>query len=121
MQFDVERATVAGRPALTVRGELDLSTVPRLDAAVDEALEGSGGFLVIDLSPTAFLDSSGARSLLAVARKAQAAGVRLFVLAPRSNGPVRLTIDLLDLGAFVPLVASPGEIPTGIAGRDAGT
>ena len=28
---------------------------------------------------------------------------------------------LLDLGAFVPLVASAGEIPTGIAGRDAGT
>ena len=38
MQFDVERTTVAGRPALTVRGELDLSTAPRLDTAVEEAL-----------------------------------------------------------------------------------
>ena len=57
-----------------------------------------------------------ARTLLAVARKAEAAGVALLVLAPRSNGPVRLTIDLLDLGAFVPLVASAGDIPTGIAG-----
>jgi anti-sigma B factor antagonist len=121
VQFDVERATVAGRPALTVRGELDLSTAPRLDTAVEEALKGPGSSLVVDLTHTEFLDSSGARTLLAVARKADAAGVPLFVLAPRANGPVRLTIDLLDLGAFVPLVASAGEIPTGISGRDAGT
>ena len=121
MQFDVERATIAGRPALTVRGELDLSTAPRLDAAADEALAGSGAQLVVDLTHTTFLDSSGARSLLGVARKAEAAGVGLSVLAPRSNGPVRLTIDLLALGAFVPLANSVGEIATGVAERDAGT
>ena len=121
MQFDVERAIVAGRPALTVRGELDLATAPRLDAAADELLTERVGEFVVDLTPTMFLDSSGARSLLGVARKAEAAGVQLYVLAPRANGPVRLTIDLLDLGAFVPLVASAGEIPSGIAGRDAGT
>jgi len=121
VQFDVERATVAGRPALTVRGELDLSTAPRLDTAVEEALTRSGTALVVDLTHCTFLDSSGARTLLAVARKAEAAAVALFVLAPRTNGPVRLTVDLLDLGAFVPLVATAGEIPTGIAGRDAGT
>ena len=121
MQFDVERATVAGRPALTVRGELDLSTAPRLDTAVEEALVSSDGSLVVDLTHTAFLDSSGARTLLNAARRAESAGVALFVLAPRANGPVRLTIDLLDLGAFVPLVASAGEIPAGIVGRDSGT
>lgn len=120
MLFDVERATVAGRPSLTVRGELDLSTAPRLDSAVEETLKSSAASLVVDLTHTTFLDSSGARTLLTVARKAESAGVGLFVLAPRSNGPVRLTIDLLDLGAFVPLVASAGDIPTGIAGRDAG-
>ena len=120
MQFDVERATVGGRPALTVRGELDLSTAPRLDTAVEEALTGSGAALVVDLTHTTFLDSSGARTLLGTARKAAAAGKRLYVLAPRSNGPVRLTIDLLDLGAYVPLVASAGEIRSTVADRDAG-
>jgi anti-anti-sigma factor len=121
VQFDVERGTVAGRPALTVRGELDLSTVERLATAADELFAASVGALVIDLTSTTFLDSSGARTLLAVARKAEATGTRLHVLAPRSNGPVRLTIDLLDLGAFVPLVASAGELPPSIADRDAGT
>jgi hypothetical protein len=56
-----------------------------------------------------------------ISRKAAASGVTLHVVAPRSNGPVRLTVDLLDLGQLVPIVTSMSEIPTGIAGRDAGT
>ena len=120
MQFVVERRTVAGRAALTVRGELDLSTTPQLEAAADEAVAGPDAELVVDLTHTTFLDSSGARTLLGITRKAAAGGVRLYVLAPRSNGPVRLTIDLLDLGAYVPLVASAGEIRTAVVDRDAG-
>ncbi len=121
MQFVVERRTVAGRAALTVRGELDLSTTPQLEVAAGEAFARPEAELVIDLTHTTFLDSSGARALLGLTRKAAAAGVRLYVLAPRSNGPVRLTIDLLDLGAYVPLVSSAGEIRTTVADRDAGT
>ena len=37
---------------------------------------------------------------------AAAAGVTLHVVAPRSNGAVRLTVDLLDLGQLVPIVTS---------------
>lgn len=121
MLFDVERATVAGRPALTVRGELDLSTAPQLDAAAEALLAGPVGEFVIDLTHTAFLDSSGARTLLSIAKKADGAGTQVYLLAPRSNGPVRLTIDLLDLGAYVPLVASAGELRAGAADRDAGS
>lgn len=121
MQFDVARSTIAGRTALTVRGELDLSTVPLLGAAADSLLAASVGQFVVDLTPTTFLDSSGARTLLGIAKKAAAAGISMVVLAPRSNGPVRLTIDLLDLGALVPVVASAGEIATGAADRDSGS
>lgn len=120
MQFDVERSTVAGRPALTVRGELDLSTAPLLDAAAEQLVAGSREF-VVDLTPTTFLDSSGARTLLGLAKRTESAGGHLTVLAPRSNGPVRLTLDLLDLGAYLSLVGSAGEIATGVAGRDAGS
>jgi anti-sigma B factor antagonist len=119
--FAVERTTVAGRPGLTVRGDLDIATAPQLGQAVD-ALLGSGlDALIVDLTPTTFLDSSGARELMRMSRQATAAGVTLHVVAPRSNGPVRLTIDLLDLGQLVPIVTSMSEIPTGVAGRDAGT
>jgi anti-sigma B factor antagonist len=119
--FDVGRTTVAGRPGITVRGELDLVTSPQLGKAVDALFDAGLDSLIVDLTPTTFLDSSGARELLRISRKAAAAGVQLHVVAPPSNGPVRLTVDLLDLGKIVPIVGSVQEVPTGVAGRDAGT
>ena len=117
MLFAMERTTVAGRPALTVRGELDLSTAPVLAAAIDGELDPRPRSLVLDLTHASFMDSSGARELARTAKKASAAGVPLHVVVPPSNRPVRLPIDLLDLGAIVPIVGSAAEIPT-IAGRD---
>jgi anti-sigma B factor antagonist len=117
--FDVTRSTKAGRQALTVRGELDIATAPRLLEAVAELLATSPQAFVVDLTPTKFLDSSGARTLVHVAKQASAAGAELHIVAPRSNGAVRLTIDLLDLGSLVPLVGSIAEVP--VAGRGAGT
>jgi anti-sigma B factor antagonist len=117
--FDVARSTKAGRPALTVRGELDIATAPRLEAAVAELLVTAPEAFVVDLTPTKFLDSSGARALVHLAKSASAAGVAVHVVAPRSNSPVRLIIDLLDLGSVVPLVGSIAEVP--VAGRGAGT
>ncbi|RBY97933.1 hypothetical protein DQ237_03295 [Blastococcus sp. TF02-8] len=119
--FDIARTTIAGRPALTVRGELDLATAPRLAAAAEPLLTGSSDQLVVDLGPTKFLDSSGARTLMALARQARESGAELHVLVPLGNRPVRLPIDLLDLGAAVPVVASTAEIGTAVARKDAGT
>ena len=107
MEFDVHRTTVLGRPALTVRGELDIATAPRLAQAVESQLSQQPQSLVVDLTDTTFLDSSGARTLVAAARRAAAAGVSLEVVCPRANRPVRLVVDLLELRAVVPIVESP--------------
>lgn len=107
MQFDVERTTVLGRPALSVRGELDLATAPRLAEAAESQLSQQPQSLVVDLTGTTFLDSSGARQLVRIARRAAAEGVALEVVCPRANRPVRLVVDLLELRAVVPIVESP--------------
>lgn len=120
MLFDVERTTVAGLPALTVRGELDLVTVPVFAAAVDTAILSRPPALTIDLAQTTFMDSSGARQLARTAKQAAGAHVVLHVVVPKSNGAVRLTIDLLDLGSVVPIVESVADIPLGRSGRNAG-
>jgi anti-anti-sigma factor len=112
--FDVERTSLAGRPALTVRGELDLASAPRLASAVAEELAAGPSALVVDLTPTVFLDSSGARQLVLAASSAGDAGVELHVICPRANSAVRLTIDLLDLAALVPIVESAAEIAPGL-------
>lgn len=107
MQFDVERTTVLGRPALSVRGELDIATAPRLAEATESQLSQQPRALVVDLTGTTFLDSSGARTLAIIARRAAVAGVSLEVVCPRANRPVRLVVDLLELRAVVPIVESP--------------
>jgi anti-anti-sigma factor len=107
VQFDVERTTVLGRPALTVRGELDLATAPRLVEAAESQLSQQPQSLVVDLTETTFLDSSGARELARIARRAADERVALEVVCPRANRPVRLVLDLLELRAVVPVVESP--------------
>jgi anti-sigma B factor antagonist len=118
--FDVQRTTLAGRPGLTVRGELDLATAPELGAAVESQLAAAPHGLVVDLTPTVFLDSSGARQLVRIARQSAAAGVALHVVVPPSNRAVRLPLDLLELDGIVPLVGSLDEIPSAIAGPGGG-
>jgi anti-sigma B factor antagonist len=107
VQFEVERTTVLGRPALSVRGELDLATAPRLAEAFASQLSQQPQSLVVDLTDTTFLDSSGARQLARIARSAADQGVALEVVCPRANQPVRLVVDLLELRAVVPIVESP--------------
>ena len=107
MQFDAERTTVLGRPALSVRGELDLATAPRLAEAAESQLSQQPQSLVVDLTDTTFLDSSGARELVRIARRAAEGSVALEVVCPRANRPVRLVVDLLELRAVVPIVESP--------------
>jgi anti-anti-sigma factor len=117
--FDVGRTTLAGRPALTVRGELDLATAPQLATAVEQELAARPAALVIDLTPTTFMDSSGARQLARAAKAAAAAGVELHVVCPRSSSAARLTLDLLDLAALVPVLENASELPGGITERNA--
>ncbi|MGY1813244.1 STAS domain-containing protein [Blastococcus sp. SYSU D00820] len=104
MQFEVERMTVHGQPGLRVRGELDIATAPDLAAAVDAELAAGARSLVLDLAETTFLDSSGARQLALTARQAGAGDVRLQVVCPRGNRPVRMVIDMLELDRVVPVV-----------------
>ncbi|MFP5372019.1 MAG: STAS domain-containing protein, partial [Actinomycetes bacterium] len=104
--------------SLTVRGDLDIATAPAFAAAVEAALAAVPHSLVVDLAPTTFLDSSGARQLARAARSARTAGVPMHVVCPRTNGPVRLPIDLLDLRSVVPIVDSVAEIVVGGSERD---
>ncbi|MGY1697741.1 MULTISPECIES: STAS domain-containing protein [unclassified Geodermatophilus] len=106
MQFAVHRAAGHGRPALRVRGELDIATVPQLAECVDAELAAGTRSLVIDLTDTVFMDSSGARQLVRAARQAAEAGTALQVVCPRENHAVRLVIDLLELQRLVPVVES---------------
>jgi len=63
-----------GRRTVTVRGEVDLATAPELEARVRETLQDAPGGVDLDLAALSFIDSSGLRTLVALAKDAAARG-----------------------------------------------
>lgn len=57
-----------GGAAVTVIGELDMASAPRLDAALEQAI-GSGGEVVLDMRACSFVDSSGIATIVKAARR----------------------------------------------------
>jgi anti-sigma B factor antagonist len=108
--FEVRPVRVDGVLVLRVHGELDLVTAPVLEAAVTTALAESPAALVLDLTPTTFLDSSGARQVARAARQAGRESSQLQVVCPKDNRTVRLVIDMLELRTLVPVLDSSDEI-----------
>ena len=90
--------TVEGDTAfLRVTGELDLSCLREVEAAVDAAVAQAPARLVVDLSGLRFMDSSGLAVLLGAARR-----VRAFEIRDPST-PVRRLITLSGLTATLPM------------------
>ena len=114
MLFEVERTTLSGQPVLRVVGDLDLTSAARLTEAVDAELVVQPLVVYVDLGSTTFMDSSGARALTRVARKASVENVPLRVVCPHTNRSVRLVIDLLELESVVPVVDALPRPATGV-------
>jgi anti-anti-sigma factor len=108
--FDVRHEQVGGHPVLRIQGELDMVTAPALHEAVTAAVAASPRLLVLDLTPTTFLDSSGARQVARSAREAMRSGTAVRVVCPKGNRTVRLVIDLLELQTLVPVLDSVEEV-----------
>jgi len=116
--FEIERTTIFDTPVLRAVGEMDLTTAPMLAKAADDELVAEPGSLVVDLTPTTFLDSSGARTLAQLARRAAGHGVAMQLVCPKKNTPVRLVIDLLELRSVVPVLETVPGRPTVLRGGE---
>jgi anti-sigma B factor antagonist len=86
---------------VVVSGELDLATVPRLSAAVGE--HGDAKLLVLDMTGTTFIDSTGVRALLQAHRRSLGSGSRLVVVA--GDGAVRRVLELCELDGRLTIVS----------------
>jgi anti-anti-sigma factor len=92
-------ATDYGR-LITVTGELDIGTAPRLREAVAER-PPAGSLVVVDLSPVTFMDSNGLGVIVKLRSQLSAEGARLAVVCPA--GPARLLLEVTGLDAELPL------------------
>lgn len=76
-QTDAFAATAEGTDGgarILVEGDVDIATVPRLQRALEQALESTPKHVLIDLAGVGFVDSSGLRFLLRANQQAQRSG-----------------------------------------------
>ncbi len=70
-QLLIETRSESDRVVVSLRGELDLTSVPQFERQLREAEATNPGWLVIDLSGLDFMDSTGLRALLQARERAK--------------------------------------------------
>jgi len=78
--LDVTLSQAGGTPLVGLRGELDVSTAPKVEHALRQLEENGASVIVIDLRGLTFLDSSGLRLILEADGRARREDRRLLVV-----------------------------------------
>lgn len=94
--------------SIEVEGEVDLATVDELQSAIDAVFTESTGDLVVDLTGSSFMDSTGLKALVMAKRRYDEAG-RSFAIAV-SGGPISRLIDLSGINTTIRTVDSVDEL-----------
>jgi anti-sigma B factor antagonist len=91
----VERSRVDGYELLSVEGELDIATAPRMIAALNESFARLDLPLVVDLSSVDFMDSTGLALLMNAYRRVKRRGQGFAIVCPR--GPISRVFEIADM------------------------
>jgi len=78
--LEVETIEGDGLVRLQLKGELDLSTVSKVEEELRRAESEAPSLLVIDLRELTFLDSTGLRCVITADQRARDAGRRLAIV-----------------------------------------
>lgn len=93
--FSVQQHSDPRGVVLALAGELDLSSAPELERALEEASAQAVERLILDLAELSFMDSTGVSVLIRAKQEAEARGGVIAVRAP--NGQVRRLLGLVGL------------------------
>jgi anti-sigma B factor antagonist len=103
--FAVDVARRDGAIHVVLEGELDVASLPRLEAALPDP--AAGELLVIDLRALEFMDSSGIHVLMALDVASREQGWSLAVV--RGPRDVQRVLELCHVPERVRMVDTPGE------------
>ena len=112
--FEVEEERIAPGALITVRGELDIATVPTLRERLNAAVEAGVPNIVIDLSPVAFMDSVALAAILHVRTLLGSDGRMAIVVPPESYS--RLVFEIAGLPACLDLFETLPEARAALEG-----
>jgi anti-anti-sigma factor len=102
--------TGEGRFHLVLRGELDLSTVGKVQEEIRQAADRDPKLLVLDLSQLTFLDSTGLRCLVKADERANEEGWRLVVV--KGPEPVHRVFTITRLDDRFEIVEDASSLPS---------
>jgi anti-sigma B factor antagonist len=102
--IEVESSVQGTTQQFVVRGEIDLSSVEKLQGSLDRALAGRPETVVLDLSAVTFCDSSGARVVVRAHRRATEQGCHLVVVRP--DGPAWRTFEICQLDRWIHFIGA---------------
>ncbi|HUD38157.1 MAG TPA: STAS domain-containing protein [Streptosporangiaceae bacterium] len=106
MELKVTSQPQGDHVVMSVHGEIDLYTVPRLQRELTSVLAtGDPVRLVVDLSGVDFCDSTGVNVLLAAHRQAREKGGNLELAAPRPA--VRKILQVTGLETVFTVIDDP--------------
>jgi anti-sigma B factor antagonist len=91
--MEVHASTGNGRARIALSGELDIGTASQLRRAVAEALAQGHTDVLVDLTETTLLDSTGLAALIHAARDVEAASGTMRVVSPPGS-EARLVITM---------------------------
>jgi anti-anti-sigma factor len=95
MSLQLDHDAYEGIHLVSVSGELDLASAPKVRTALALAASGTGGHLILDLSNVTFIDSSALGTLLRADDQLAGDGVRLLLVCP--PGPVQRLLAMTRL------------------------
>jgi anti-sigma B factor antagonist len=93
--FQVDVSFETPLPVITVTGELDASTAPVFNHALEAALDRAREGLVLNLTATRYIDSTGIQSLLRLYHHTRRCGLRVM-LVDRVD-PLRKVFQLVGM------------------------
>jgi anti-anti-sigma factor len=106
--LQIQDVACGHQQTLRLTGELDMSSAPAVDAAVERiCAAGAAEALVLDLAPLTFMDSSGLRTVLIAQSLCAESGVELRLIPGRAQ--VQRLFEITGLQRELPLAGTVGS------------
>jgi anti-sigma B factor antagonist len=120
-EFAIDVARRDGCVVVSVRGEVDLATAPTLKTRLLDLVAEGENEIIVDLSDTDFLDSTGLGAVVAAYKRVRAHDGHLKLVA--SSSRVKRVFEITNLDRVVPILATVEEacahVPTVADATDA--
>ena len=101
MDLDVDTGQVGASSLLTLRGEIDVYTAPRLRQAIIDLVDGGAAHIIVDMSAVDFLDSTGLGVLVGGLKRVKVKDGSLSIVT--SQDKILKIFDITGLNKVFPI------------------